>query len=98
MSKQFDAMRSRVDREYSPPGRLNEYLAQLRLDNPEGAESLMDDLKKTFSTEEGLRVLLLFEKSIFFRANPVECSDRALQHDNSLRNFHLELRRLITHG
>lgn len=74
---------------------LGAYLAEMQRRNPEGADLLMADLAATFSTEEGVRVLILLENAILKSALPNGSSDSALREANALRNFVLEIRRII---
>lgn len=84
--------------EMSSSGRIANYLAWMRAENPQGAQSLEDDIAKTFTTDEGLRVLLLFENSILKSELPNGSDDRALREHNAVRNFVLEIRRIVAHG
>lgn len=77
---------------------LGAHLAWMRGENPEGAEALEDDLKEVFSSDEGLRVLKLLEKSVLFAGVPNGSSDGALREINAVRNFVLEIRRYVAHG
>lgn len=77
---------------------LGQYLVWLNSENPEGAELLKEDLRKTFHTEEGLRVLKMLEKSVLHVGVPNGASDGALREMNAVRNFVLEIRRLVANG
>lgn len=79
-------------------GFLGGYLAWMRAENPRGSDSLEADLIETFSSEEGLRVLKLFEKSVLYRPTPDGSDDRALREANAVRNFVFEIRRIVSHG
>lgn len=83
---------------YGSKGFVTEYLAEMRKRSPEGAEVLEADIIEIFSSEAGLRVLKLFENSILFRSIPIEESDRALRSHNAVRQFVLELRRIVAHA
>ena len=77
------------------------YLNALRGDGPEGAkvaDMLEADLIETFTTESGLRTLRLFEKSILLSSQPNGSADSALRETNAVRNFILELRRLVSNA
>lgn len=79
-------------------GFLTAHLARLRKENPEGADLLEADLAEIFSTDKGLRVLKLFEKSILLFAFPPGTDDRALRELNAIQHFVLEIRRYVAHG
>ena len=91
-------IRKDMRKEVGGGGVITEYLAYMRTANAQGAESLEADLVDLFKTDMGLRVLKLFEKSVLLRAVPNGASDCALREHNSLRNFHLELRRIVSNG
>lgn len=74
---------------------LGGYLAEMDRRNPEGADQLRADLAETFNTDEGLRVLILFENAVLKSALPNGSSDSALREANAVRNFVLEIRRII---
>lgn len=80
------------------PGFLQEYLAWMRSENPAGADRLEDDLRTVFTTDEGLRVLKLFEKSTVKRPLSNGAPDSALREINAVRNFILEIERIVAHG
>tara|TARA_R110000796_G_scaffold15155_3_gene48693 strand:+ start:329 stop:637 length:309 start_codon:yes stop_codon:yes gene_type:complete len=87
--------------ERSSIGSIGRYLAWMRNegdDGPGAAESLENDIAKVFSTDEGLRVLILMEKAILLSSVPDGADDRALRETNAVRNFVLEIRRYVTHG
>lgn len=84
--------------EIGKPSYIGKYLAALRDNNPDGAEQLARDIYDIFSTEQGLRVLILFEKAVLHLGMPEGADPRALQEWNGARNFNLELRRLVAHG
>lgn len=77
---------------------LSAHLNWMRGENPEGAEQLHADIIETFTTEKGLRVLKLMEKSVLYAGAPNGSSDGALREMNAVRNFVLEIRRLVSHG
>lgn len=80
---------------------IDDYLTFLRRNGDDGAEmaaSLEADLIEAFSTEAGLRVLKLFEKSVLHNAHPNGSSDCALREMNAVRNFVLNLRRIVANG
>lgn len=92
--KKLAAMR--LDR--SSSSFVGKYLAWMRNEDPGAAEGLMADVVKTFTTEEGLRVLILLEKSTLQMSVPDGADDRALREANAVRNFVLEIRRIVAHG
>lgn len=77
---------------------LSGYLAWMRAENAESADQLEADIVETFTSETGLRVLKLMEKSVLLGSVPNGASDSALREMNAVRNFVLEIRRLVTHG
>ncbi len=83
-------------------GPVQSYLAAhlnwMRDENADGAEQLHADIIETFTTDAGLRVLKLMEKSVLFAGAPNGSSDSALREMNAVRNFVLEIRRLVSHG
>lgn len=93
-----DRLFADMRREGPTQGYLSAYLTWVRQEQPESAEFLEADLIETFSTEEGLRVLKLFEKSVLSVALPGGADDRALRELNAVRNFVLEIRRIVSHG
>lgn len=98
MSSHKDKALADMRKEMSVSGPLTGYLAQMRTENPQGADGLEADLIKVFTSDEGLRVLKLFEKSILYRSIPDGSEDRALREANALRNHVLEIRRIVSHG
>lgn len=74
---------------------LGGYLAEMDRRNPEGADALRADLAEVFNTDEGLRVLILFENAVLKSALPNGSSDSALRESNAVRNFVLEIRRIV---
>lgn len=77
---------------------LGYYLAEMMTKNPDGANAIMADIAETFSTDEGLRVLILFENSVLKCALPNGSSDSALREANALRNFVLEIMRIVSNA
>jgi len=77
---------------------LSDYLNWMRGEDANSAEQLHADIIATFTTQEGLRVLKLMEKSVLNSGAPNGSSDSALREANAVRNFVLEIRRLVSHG
>jgi hypothetical protein len=77
---------------------LSSHLNWMREETPEGAEQLYADIIETFTSEQGLRVLKLMEKSVLFAGVPNGAPDSALREINAVRNFVLEIRRLVSNG
>jgi hypothetical protein len=98
MSRLRDKLFSDMRRDRSSPGYLGAYLAYMRSENPEGAEAIEADVMSIFSSDEGLRVLKLLEKSTLFSSLKNGSDDRALREMNAVRNFVLEIRRIVSHG
>lgn len=71
------------------------YLAAMDARNPEGADALRADIAEAFSTDAGVRVLILLEHAVLKSAIPNGSSDSALREANAVRNFVLEIRRII---
>lgn len=87
--------------ERSSPGFIGRYLAWISGDGEDGpaaSETLQQDIATVFSTDEGLRVLILMEKAVILSSVPDGSDDRALRENNAVRNFVLEIRRYVTHG
>lgn len=97
-----DRKKSRMRDEQSVPGFISRYLAFVSAnggkEGPEMSEGLARDVAETFSTAEGLRVLIMLEKSTLLCSVPDGADDRALREANAVRNFVLELRRYVAHG
>lgn len=74
---------------------LGGYLAEMERRNPAGADLLRADIADVFNTEAGLRVLILFENAVLKSAIPNGSSDSALREANAVRNFVLEIRRIV---
>ncbi|WP_065325801.1 hypothetical protein [Tritonibacter mobilis] len=77
---------------------ISKYLNWMQSENPEGAEDLRDALHATFATEEGLKALMLMEKSVLYIGVPDGSPDGALRELNAVRNFVLEIRRYVSNG
>ena len=77
---------------------ISAHLNWMRGENPDGAENLHADIMETFTSEGGLRVLKLMEKSVLFAGVPNGAPDSALREINAVRNFVLEIRRLVSNG
>jgi len=85
----------------SPISHLGLYLADLASKGQEHAEvadTLTADLIEAFTSEPGLRVLILLEKSVLFAGLPNGASDGALRELNAQRNLVLEIRRIVANG
>lgn len=92
------AMQSDMRAEQHAHSFLGRHLNWLRDQDPAISESLTVDLVECFTTDQGLRVLKLFEKSVLHYAAPDGSSDSALREINAVRNFVLEIRRLVGNG
>lgn len=88
----------RLKDEFSHQSMIGGYLAKLGSESPEARDGLMADIYETFTTEQGLRVLMLFEKSTLLSGLPNGSTDSALREANAIRNFVLEIRRFVAHG
>lgn len=82
----------------SPLGVYLNHLSSIGEQGAAAREQLEADLIETFTSETGLRALKLFEKSVLLSAQPNGSSDGALRETNAVRNFVLEIRRLVSHG
>lgn len=90
-----------MQREMPTLSPLGEYLTWMRQQGQEGADAaeiLEADLIETFKTDFGLRVLKLFEKSVIDRGLPNGADERALREMNAVRNFVMEIRRIVSNG
>lgn len=91
-------MRTEVFRD-SP---LDEYLHFLRSQHGDEGSQAADihdaDLHEIFTTEAGLRVLKLFEKAVLHAPQPLGSSEGTLREMNAIRNFVLNIRRIVAHG
>ena len=77
---------------------LSHYLNWVRGQDAEAAQGLEADIMEAFSTDAGLRVLKLFEKSVLLVGQPSNSTDGALREMNAVRNFVLEIRRYVANG
>lgn len=96
-----DKYLERMRDEQPAMSQLGAHLNWLRGSSDEGAaaaDELTDAIVKTFTTDQGLKVLMLFEKSVLFAAAPNGSSDGALREMNAVRNFILEIRRYVANG
>lgn len=102
MDRLIDRKRARMREERSVSGRLASYLSWVSSeggkDGPDLREKLEADLIETFSTEAGLRTLILLEKALLLSSVPDGADDRALREANAVRNFVLEIRRYVANG
>ncbi len=92
------AMMAELRREAPVLSALGVYLNWVRAEDPKSADSLEADLIETFSGEAGLRVLKLLEKSTLLLGIPNGASDSALREANAVRNFVLEIRRIVANA
>lgn len=100
-SPRLSDVKRKIGGEQHAHSHLGAYLNWMRSDGDEGAakaESLTADLIETFGTDEGLRTLILFEKAVLMAAVPNGAPDGALREINAVRNFVLEIRRLVANG
>ncbi len=88
----------RMQREKSSPSELTRYLAFIRQEYPEEAEQLEADLIQLFTSELGVKVLILLTKATVEMSVPNGADDRALREINAVRNFVLDIRRIVAHG
>lgn len=82
----------------SPLGMHLNYMRSLGDDGAQGAETLVADMLEVFTSDAGLRVLKLMEKSILLTGQPNGSSDSALREMNAMRNLVLDIRRIVAHG
>lgn len=85
----------------APGSPIDAYLHDLHSMGQGGAEiveQLVADLIETFSTESGLKTLILLEKSVLYAALPAGSPDGALRELNAQRNLVLAIRRLVANG
>ena len=85
----------------APLSLIGRYLNDIRGMGQDGAEmvaSLEADLIETFTTETGLRVLVMLEKAVLHVALPPGSSEGALRESNAQRNLVLEIRRIVANG
>lgn len=102
MSNMIAKKRARMREERSATGQIASYLAWMSAEGgdkgPEIVQQLEADLMETFSTEAGIRTLIMLEKAILLSSVANGVDDRALREANAVRNFVLELRRYVAHG
>lgn len=91
-------MMAEMKQEAPVQAHIGTYLNWLRAENAAGADSLEADIVETFTTETGLRVLKLMEKSVLYAGVPNGAPESALREVNAVRNFVLEIRRLVSNG
>lgn len=89
------ALKERMTQEPIGNSMIGPYLAEMDRRNPEGADALRADLAEVFNTDEGVRVLILLENACLKSALPNGSPDSALREANAVRNFVLEIRRII---
>lgn len=77
---------------------LTSYLAELSQKDQRGADDLLACVVTLFRTDDGLMVLKLMEKAVLHAAVPMGAGDSALREFNAVRNFVLEIRRLVANG
>lgn len=79
---------------------LGAYINHLRTteEGSAAADQLEADLYITFTSESGLRVLRLLEKSVLLSSIPNGSSEGALRENNAVRNFVHEIRRLVSNA
>ena len=92
------AFKADMRKEMPMPGYLAAYLAWMRKEDPKAADMLETDLVTLMSSEIGLRVMKLFEKSVLNFPMPNGADDCALREFSAVRNFVLEIRRIDAHG
>ncbi|MGB1214973.1 MAG: hypothetical protein ACPG4X_16515 [Pikeienuella sp.] len=62
------------------------------------ADELELILHDTFTSESGLKALLLFEKAVLLAGVPNGASEGALREMNAVRNFVHDIRRIVSNG
>lgn len=77
---------------------LSAYLNWMRQEHAEEAEGLEVDIAEAFTSETGLRVLKLLEKSVLKASQPNGSSDSALREFNAVRNFVLDIERIVSNA
>jgi len=92
------AMLNDMRREAPVLSMLDVYLIWLRSEDPAVADALEADVIDIFTSEEGLRVLKLLEKAVIFAGVPNGSADGALREVNAVRNFVLNIRRIVGNG
>lgn len=102
MRKPKDAARSAMlkdmRREAPVMSMLDVYLNWLRSEDPAVSDALEADLIDIFTSEEGLRVLKMLEKAVIFAGIPNGAAEGALREANAVRNFVLNIRRIVGNG
>lgn len=101
MNKVRDRYLEGMKGDRSPTSAIGRYLAYMRSEGDEGAvnaDELSNDLVKTFTTPEGLKVLMMMEKSVLYTGVSDGSPDSALREANAVRNFVLEIRRIVSNG
>lgn len=83
---------------FSPLSDHLNFLKSTGDDGAESAEILKNDIVETFTSENGLRVLKLLEKSVLLTSLPTNCSDSALREMNGARNLVNDIRRIVAYG
>lgn len=96
--KAKDKLIQKMQREKNPRSELTRYLSYRHSEWPEEADALMTDLVELFSSEKGLRVLLLLTKATVEMSVANGADERALRENNAVRNFVLDIRRIVAHG
>jgi hypothetical protein len=96
--KPRDKFLADMRREAPTDSMLGVYLRWMRGEDPILAATLEADVIEVFSDEAGLRVMKLLEKSVLFAGIPNGAPDGALREANAVRNFVLEIRRIVSHG
>lgn len=77
---------------------ISAYLAQLRVENPDGADKIVAGMIDIFTSENGRKFMNLLDISILQISLNPEVSDRALREHNAHRNLVNDLRRIISNG
>ena len=98
MRKPKDKFLADMRREAPVHSILGIYLNWMRSEDPAMTDSLEADMIEVFSGDAGLRVLKLLEKSVLFAGIPNGAHDSALREANAVRNFVLEIRRIVSNG
>jgi hypothetical protein len=98
MNKAVDRVKADMRLNQSNTSFVQRYLMWLRSENPDGADLLEADLIEVFTTEKGLRVLKMLEKSVLKSPCPDGSDDRALREKNAVMNFVLDIERIVSNG
>lgn len=93
-----DKLTDSVRKERPAYGYITDYLVWMRSENAEGAEALEDMMADLLSSENGIRFLILLEKSVLHHTVPLDASDGALRELNAVRHLVTEIRRYATNG